>query len=721
MPKISLAGFKDPVRRPRYIIWTGVGVLVLAAVMIVALGVTSTYWFCANGCHKVQDDTITAYQASSHNKINCMACHMPVNANPVIFILHKAEALGELYLTITDNFELPLNAESEVSLTMKTKQCTQCHNLDTRSVTPSAGIIIDHKPHAEVNAACPVCHNRVAHVENFDLTLTDPKTGEPNRKHADFMKMTACFRCHGQEEGSAAPGACTACHPASFNLVPASHNTSEFAPATHGEMAKEYKAEATKAKAESLSAEGEGETSEAESAAEREGGTTSEGTAAPVPQVAVAKVLEEEKAAGASDTESVGEKLPKVETIFYCETCHKRTFCTDCHGMEMPHPEAFKEPKSPEDPAGHPAISKQQPAKCVMCHGANEKTHFCDDCHHGSAVKWEFDPASPWTAQQHPQAVAKSGIESCTKCHDKKFCVDCHTSRKVVPGSHKQKYWTKPSTPTVTVYGKTPAQPSAKHALSAEESIESCEICHGDGGPNAPFCAGCHKLQMPHPAEFKTNHVSGRKTKATCENCHTWKELCSNCHHVGSSFTTPWIQVHGGSVNANGAAGCVEKCHKKTDCVTCHTKRKVVPASHKAKNFVRDYKKPAAHTQLYKSDGEVCTYCHAGEVAQLPNSAFCKGCHKLDMSHQIDDGNPQKFPHKDGFAKKQFNKAQCANCHDTAFCDSCHHKGSVANKPWLRYHPNIVKKDGAQPCFECHDPTFCANCHVNLAKKGLLN
>jgi hypothetical protein len=205
MAKISLAGFKDPVRRPRYIIWTGVAVLALAAVMIVALGVTSTRWFCSEGCHKVQDDTILAYQHSTHSNISCMACHMPVGANPIVFILHKAEALGELYMTVTDSFELPLNAESEVSLTMPTKQCTQCHNMQNRVFTPTQGIKIDHPPHAEVNAACPVCHNRVAHKEDFDLKLKNPEKqgGEPNQKHVDFMSMTACFRCHGLEKGAA--------------------------------------------------------------------------------------------------------------------------------------------------------------------------------------------------------------------------------------------------------------------------------------------------------------------------------------------------------------------------------------------------------------------------------------------------------------------------------------------------------------------------------------
>ena len=276
MAKISLAGFKDPVRRPRYIIWALVAVLVVAGVMVPVLGITSTRWFCAEGCHKVQDDTILAYEASSHSKISCMACHMPVATNPVIFLIHKAEALGELYLTVRDDFELPLNAESEVALTMASKQCVQCHNLETRPVTPSPGIKIDHPPHAEINAACPVCHNRIAHNENFELTLTDPKTGEPNQKHANFMTMTACYRCHGLEKGAAAPGRCSACHTSDFELKPDNHNEANFKRQGHAEMAKEAQAEVAKAKAEAASPEGEAETSEQEGEAEKQNETPKE-------------------------------------------------------------------------------------------------------------------------------------------------------------------------------------------------------------------------------------------------------------------------------------------------------------------------------------------------------------------------------------------------------------------------------------------------------------
>ena len=237
-PRISLAGFRDPVRRPRFLVWTGVIVLMFAAVMIVALGVTSTRWFCSEGCHKVQDDTIEAYRHSSHSEISCMACHMPVGANPVIFLIHKAEALGELAQTVTNNYELPLNGESEVALTMKSTQCTQCHDEAKRKITPSQGIKINHTAHADKNVNCTLCHNRIAHNEDFNLKLKNPKDGKLNKKHEVFMTMTACFRCHSQYPSPTTPtGRCPACHTADFRLKPESHLAPDFYPAGHAKLA----------------------------------------------------------------------------------------------------------------------------------------------------------------------------------------------------------------------------------------------------------------------------------------------------------------------------------------------------------------------------------------------------------------------------------------------------------------------------------------------------
>ena len=390
MARISFDGFKDPARRPRFIVWTVVFVIVIVTVMVPVLGITSTRWFCANGCHKVQDDTIESYRRSSHSNISCMACHMPVNANPIIFLMHKAEALGELAQTVTNNYELPLNPDDEVALTMKAEQCTQCHNEQIRRVTPSPGIKINHEVHAEKDIACPICHNRVAHNEDFDLTLKNPKTGEPNKKHANFMQMTACFRCHSQQPATGAPtGACSACHTPDFQLQPASHLGAGWYPAGHAKAAKLEEARV-------LAAGGKAflnstETSVQVNTAEKTNGTKSEG--------------------------GIGPLLPKVSTINVCSTCHQRSFCTDCHKLPMPHPKNFQQQ--------HGTLGKAEPQVCANCHG-NAAT-FCDECHHGTSIQYKIDPNIPWR-QQHPTAVQVVGAAACFKCHDPTYCAYCHVN-----------------------------------------------------------------------------------------------------------------------------------------------------------------------------------------------------------------------------------------------------------------------------------------------------
>ncbi|MBE0417264.1 MAG: hypothetical protein IBX63_05825, partial [Coriobacteriia bacterium] len=401
MAKISLAGFKDPVRRPRYIIWTGVVVLAMAAFVVTALGVTSTYWFCAEGCHKVQDDTIIAYDRSPHSKISCMACHMPVNADPITFLLHKAEALGELYLTATNKFELPLNPGSHVALDQKhmgSGQCTQCHNLANRNVTPSPGIIIDHVVHEDAEIHCTVCHNRTAHVEDFEMTTIDPGTGEPNQPHEDFMLMTACFRCHTLTDespgGIPAPGACSACHTPDFELKPGNHFEAGFYPRGHADMALED-IEAREAALAGDEPGEEGEESEETTGTEEPAEESNDES-----MLSIAKAYASEGGELSEDAPMYERlaHLPKVAAVGYCSTCHVESrFCMDCHGMEMPHSDEFKTKT-------HPELVASRMDKCELCHTAADP-FFCDKCHHGTASDWEFSTEVVWGQQQHAEAV----------------------------------------------------------------------------------------------------------------------------------------------------------------------------------------------------------------------------------------------------------------------------------------------------------------------------
>ncbi len=383
MLKNPLQGFKDPARRPRYILWTGAVVVALVGVVVAALGVTSSYWFCADVCHKVQDDTIIAYDRSSHAEVSCMSCHMPAGAGPVTFVLHKAEALGELYLTVTDRFELPLNEGSHLALDphhMGSEQCTQCHG-PNRETTPSEGIIIDHAVHEENDVHCAVCHNRAAHPEDFELTLAD------NEKHADFMQMEACYRCHGVGDDAMATGACGACHPEDFELKPANH----LQPGFYEEFG-----------------DSGGHAALAMDDAERIGETGARETTAT--EEAHEEVSEGAEAHGDG---ALAEMRPLAE-VSYCGTCHEReTFCVDCHGVEMPHPAGFTE--------GHGELGNERPEACANCHGVGpQDTQFCDSCHHEGA-----DPNREWIPQ-HFEVVRETGAEACFDCHSPTYCAECH-------------------------------------------------------------------------------------------------------------------------------------------------------------------------------------------------------------------------------------------------------------------------------------------------------
>ena len=339
-------GFRDSRSRPRYIIWTGVGVLLFAVVMILALGVTSTYWFCASVCHKVQDDTIIAYNRSTHNEISCMACHEPVNANPIVFVMKKAESLGELYLTATNKYELPLNPESEVSKEMTSEQCTQCHNMGNRVITPTSGIIIDHKIHAQKGMTCSQCHNRVAHNENFALTLKNPN-GEPNKKHEDFMKMPRCVRCHTQEKGGTAPGACSTCHLPNFQLTPENHSSASWytlhGPSNgHSDLAQEDREYCPTCHSKKFCADCHG-------------------------------VVMPHPAGFQKNHVAVAGAKPQV-----CANCHTQSasaanaqqFCSNCHHQGA-------DPKKPWLPQHSQVVDTQGAEGCFECHNPT----YCAECH----------------------------------------------------------------------------------------------------------------------------------------------------------------------------------------------------------------------------------------------------------------------------------------------------------------------------------------------------
>lgn len=383
--------FKNTVTRPRAIIWTGVVLVVLILLLVVMFFATTSYWFCAEICHTVQDDSINTYHRSSHNKVSCVSCHMPANADVVTYALHKVEALGELKLTLLKQYEIPLNGSSEVAMNgykMPSTQCTQCHDTSKRNITPNSGIIINHEVHADKNFSCTVCHNRVAHNESGDWVPvnSDPNSGEKNIGHVNFTSMVGCFRCHrladdGIKAASpyTASGECKTCHTADFVLKPKSHNQANFVSQMHGKMAVE-------------------ETNKVEKWTEEY------------------KDLEVSKASLKTAEGAAVSRVPNARVINECYTCHAKSFCEDCHGgVTMPHPKGFLK--------NHKEAAKTNLAACKKCHGANA----CTECHHSNPnVKgYTFNKSQTWI-KQHPVAAQKAGAAICFNCHPSTYCAKCH-------------------------------------------------------------------------------------------------------------------------------------------------------------------------------------------------------------------------------------------------------------------------------------------------------
>lgn len=390
---------KDPAARPRLILWLLSLLFAFAAFFVVSQMVTSTKWFCNDVCHVVHQDNAAQYFSSSHAEVSCIACHYPVGLGPIAFTLDRVDKLLDIPPTITGDFEMPLNGDSHLALTIPDEQCTQCHSLATREVTPTKGIRINHDIHTQNGVVCAACHNRVAHPEKgyeFQLPGNGPK--------ADFMTMTACYRCHSltmeSPSGYWGPGECNKCHTEGFDLIPPSHDEAGWY-TERGESAGH--ASAAKAEA-SRTAEAQAEW-EAEKDEFYEKG----------PRLLV-------RLAGID--ESLKTDVPPPGTIDECFTCHIRAeFCDACHGVEVPHTAEFV--------SGHgTGLSPTRDASsCGVCHNDTGKPandpYTCTLCHHPA-----FDPTvgTPWQ-RQHDDNVKASGSGPCFECHDRDYCADCHINR----------------------------------------------------------------------------------------------------------------------------------------------------------------------------------------------------------------------------------------------------------------------------------------------------
>lgn len=143
-------------------------------------------------------------------------------------------------------------------------------------------------------------------------------------------------------------------------------------------------------------------------------------------------------------------------------------------------------------------------ATCASCHGDVSHPPFRLAGFERSVEQAEGAVHPRLYVQTHGDDVV-ANPDSCTECHETKFCEACHF-RETYP--HPEGW--------INMHGPTQEQ----------IGISTCESCHPQ-----TFCAGCHGTEIPHLATWLGEHWRSLQDASTapCMVCHP-KPDCTSCH-----------------------------------------------------------------------------------------------------------------------------------------------------------------------------------------------
>lgn len=189
--------------------------------------------------------------------------------------------------------------------------------------------------------------------------------------------------------------------------------------------------------------------------------------------------------------------------------------CNECHKSEgiAPNHDA-------DWVRSHRTLASKGGSNCIQCHDQS----FCLDCHQGGGInadlstetfgrdyipkshRGDFINIHPIKAQDDPQ--------SCYRCHDQKYCTQCHDrfpkgslriKSHLMLGPDHQQY----------------APAIHEHAIEARRNLQSCQTCH----PEGDVCIQCHSQGKtnPHPRNWGgiAGNMKDRAGTRVCLKCHT--------------------------------------------------------------------------------------------------------------------------------------------------------------------------------------------------------
>lgn len=167
----------------------------------------------------------------------------------------------------------------------------------------------------------------------------------------------------------------------------------------------------------------------------------------------------------------------------------------------------------------------------------------CDTCHsttaHGALIRWQRAPV----------------MENCTACHAVQKaplrCDVCHVGK-----STQQRLTTGPWQVTHGANWKR------THGMGR---LDSCVSCHP-----ADYCAHCHKVAVPHAANFGSQHGKAAIIdRSSCLLCHKTQVFCNACHGVEMPHPPGFFKSHSAVAKKVDGSVC-HRCHTQETCDNCH-------------------------------------------------------------------------------------------------------------------------------------------------------
>jgi len=189
--------------------------------------------------------------------------------------------------------------------------------------------------------------------------------------------------------------------------------------------------------------------------------------------------------------------------------------CKDCHssaGVIANHGAFFVKE--------HRLLAQKAGNNCADCH----QQSFCLDCHKGGGIEPDLKRSLSTKGEYMPKShrsdfisihsiKAKDKSQNCYRCHESKFCSDCHSKIRN-KGSMRIKSHRPAGTSQIFDW-------NSDHAAEARRNLQSCESCH----PDADVCVQCHSSGKvnPHPRNWKSimNKYKDDSKGRTCRKCHT--------------------------------------------------------------------------------------------------------------------------------------------------------------------------------------------------------